>query len=272
MSRPHRKEFLLKICRISYGGDLSLILDGTSKFTLSNDILILPREYVAPDGAFQTDSSSPGIAFTPTSNDNVNDVSIIGRPFFSAAYIMVDLDAETWTIWQANATTDTRLVSVGGDCAEKPKVNTAPPKITPPDVDLTNETSINNTASSATPDPADRATAGLEAGAIAGIALGAVFGSGLLAGALVICWLRRKRQMRRRSTGSEADIALTKYMHGREFATCHEKSADSAQELSSSWVLAHELPVVERPTEVCSGHWSVQAVELPSIHTPKPQR
>jgi hypothetical protein len=252
---------------------LSLILDGTSKFTLSNDILILPREYVASDGAFQTDSSSPGIAFTPTSNDNVNDVSIIGRPFFSAAYIMVDLDAETWTIWQANATTDTRLVSVGGDCAEKPRVNTAPPKITPPDAGATNETSINNTTVSTTPAPVGQASVGLEAGAIAGIALGAVFGSGLLAGALVICWLRRKRQMRRRSTGSEADIALTKYMYNREYGgltpTCHEKSADSAQELSSSWVLAHELPVVERPMEVSGGHWSVQAVELPSIHTPK---
>jgi hypothetical protein len=259
---------------ISYGGDLSLVLDGTSKFTLSNDILILPREYVASDGAFQTDSSSPGIAFTPTSNDNVNDVSIIGRPFFSAAYIMVDLDAETWTIWQANATTETRLVSVGGDCAEKPKVNTAPPEITPPDVGVTNETSIDNTASSATPASVDRASTSLEAGAIAGIALGAVFGSGLLAGALIICWLRRKRQMRRRSVGSEADIALTKYEYGREFggstSTCHEKSADSAQELSCSWVLSHELPVAERPMEVSGGHWSVQAVELPSVHTPKP--
>jgi hypothetical protein len=258
---------------ISYGGDLSLVLDGTSKFTLSNDILILPREYVASDGAFETDSSSPGIAFTPTSNDNVNDVSIIGRPFFSAAYIMVDLDAETWTIWQANATTETRLVSVGGDCAEKPKVNTAPPKVTPPGVGAANETSMNNATSAATPATLDRASTSLEAGAIAGIALGAVFGSGLLAGTLVICWLRRKRQMRRRSTGSEADIALTKYMYGREFGgltpSCHEKSADSAQELASSWSLTHELPVVERPTEVSSGHWSVQAVELPSTHTPR---
>lgn len=185
---------------------------------------------------------------------------------------MVDLDAETWTIWQANATTDTRLISVGGDCAEKPQVNAAPPKITPPDVSATNETSINNTAFSATPDPIDRASRGLDAGAIAGIALGAVFGSGLLAGALVICCLRRKRQGRR-SIGRETDIALTKHMYGRESEglapMCHEKSADSAQELSSSWVLAHELPVIERPAEVSNGHWNVRAVELPSSHTPR---
>jgi hypothetical protein len=155
----------------------------------------------------------------------------------------------------------------------KAQVNTAPPKITPHDANATNETSISNATISATPAHVGQAPMGLKAGAIAGIALGAVCGSGLLAGALVICWLRRKRQMRRHSTGSEADIALTKYPYGREFGgltpTCYEKSADSAQELSSSWVLAHELPVVERPMEVSGGHWSVQAVELPSIHTPK---
>jgi len=266
-----REKYLPQTDPISYGGDLSLVLDGTPRFTLSNDILILPREYVASDGAFQTDSSSPGIALSPTSNDNVNDVSIIGRPFFSAAYIMVDLDAETWTIWQASSTTDTRLVSVGGDCAEKPKVNTAPPVITRPDVGATNETSSNDTPSSASPAPVERASAGLGIGTIAGIVVGAVVGCGLVAGALVICWLRRKRQTQR--SGGEADIALTKYMDGRELGAktslYHEKSADSAQELSSSWMPAHELPACERPTEVFGGHWNVRPVELPGTLTPR---
>jgi hypothetical protein len=191
---------------------LSLVIDGTSKFTLSNDILILPQEYVASDGEFKTDASAPRILLAPTSNVNVNDVSIIGRPFFSAAYIMVDLDAETWTIWQANATTDTRLVSVGGDCAEKPKVNTKPPEITPSGVVATNESTSrgNETADTpATSAPVNQASAELKVGAIAGIAVDAVFGSGLLAGALVICWLRGRRQTKRST--SETDIALTKY-------------------------------------------------------------
>jgi hypothetical protein len=257
----------------SYGGDLSLVIDGTSKFTLSNDILILPQEYVASDGAFKTDASAPGILLAPTSNGNVNDVSIIGRPFFSAAYIMVDLDAETWTLWQANATTDTRLVSVGGGCAEKPKVNTKPPEITPSGVVATNGSTsrANETADiPATSAPVNQTSTGLNVGAIAGIAVGAVFGSGLLAGALVICWLRGRRQTKRST--SETDIALTKYGHEFEQLTpiWHEKPADSARELSDARMLGHELPVRERPTEVFAGHcWDGRAVELPATLTPK---
>ena len=252
---------------------MSLVLDGTSKFTLSNDILILPQEYVASDGAFKTDSSAPGILFAPTSNDNVNDVSIIGRPFFSAAYIMVDLDAETWTLWQANATTDTRLVSVGEECAERPKVNTSPPKVVPPGVGSTNETTSrgNDTAGASTESAlAEHTSVGLESGAIAGIVVGGVIGSGLLAGALVICWLRRKRQTKR--SASETDIALTKYGHDSEQLTpiWHEKPADSAHELPSGRVPAHELPVKERPAEIPDRYWDGQAVELPGILTPRP--
>jgi len=41
--------------KFSYGGDISLFLDDTSKFTLSNDILIPSREYVTSNGAFETD-------------------------------------------------------------------------------------------------------------------------------------------------------------------------------------------------------------------------
>jgi hypothetical protein len=257
----------------SYGGDMSLVLDGTSKFTLSNDILILPQEYVASDGAFKTDSSAPGILFAPTSNINVNDVSIIGRPFFSAAYIMVDLDAETWTMWQANVTTDSRLVSVGEECAEKPKVNTAPPKIMPPGTIATNETtsSGNNTASTPTePVPEKQPSTGMSVGVIAGIVVGGVVGSALLAAALVICWLRKRRQTKRST--SETDIALTKYGHESEQLTpiWHEKPGESAHELASARIPAHELPVKERPTEVPGRCWDGQAVELPGVYTPKP--
>jgi len=252
---------------------MSLVLDGTSKFTLSNDILILPREYVASDKAFKTDSSAPDILFWPTSSINVNDVSIIGRPFFSDAYIMVDLDVETWTMWQANASTDTRLVSVGEECAERPKVNIAPPKIVPSSTVATNETtpSGNSTISTPTETPAEReSSTGVKVGVIAGIVVGGVPGSELLAAALVICWMRKRRQTKRST--SETDIALTKYGHESEQLTpiWHEKPGESAHELPSARVPAHELPVKERPNEVPGRYWDGQAVELPGVYTPKP--
>lgn len=249
------------------------MLDGSSRFTLSNDILILPQEYVAPDGAFETDSTAPGIMMTPTWDANVNDAIIVGRPFFSAAYIMVDLDAETWTLWQANATTDTRLVSIGGNCTEKPKVNTAPPKVTPPGVVVTNGTFPNatdSTSAAKTPGSEVQASQGLQAGAIAGIAVGAVFGAGLLAGLLVICWLKRRKQATRRSA-SETDIALTKYGHESEQLTpiWHEKPSGPPQELSALQIHHHELPVKEKPSEIAGGPWDNRPVELSAMQTPR---
>ena len=229
---------------------------------------------MAADGAFETNASAPGILMTPTINVNVNDVPIIGRPFFSSAYIMVDLDANTWTLWQANATTETRLVSVGGDCAEKPKVNTSPqqPKMPTGGVTVSNGTLSNSTDSATDPTSSDGAlnepAKTMTTGAIVGVAIGAAFGAGLLAGASVICFLKRRRHMR--SSASETDVVLTKDGHELDALTTnwHEKPVEPP-ELSALQNHSHELPVTEWPSEASGGHWDSRPVELPSTNTPR---
>ena len=107
----------------------------------------------------------------------------------------------------------------------------------------------------------------MQVGVIAGIVVGGVTGSGLLAAALVICWMRKKRQTK--CSTSETDVALTKYGHESEQLTpiWHEKPG---HELPSARIPAHELPVKERPNEVPGRYWDGQAVELPGVYTPKP--
>lgn len=173
-------------------------------------------------------------------------------------YIVVYSHAETWTMWQANATTDTRLLSVGEECAESPKVNTTPPKIVPPGTVATNETTPNGNSTISVPTETPTAkepSTGMHVGVIAGIVVGGVIGSGLLAAALVICWMRKRRQTKR--SISETDIALTKYGHESEQLTpiWHEKPGESAHELPSARIPAHELPVKERPNEVPGRYW-----------------
>lgn len=143
----------------------------------------------------------------------------------------------------------------------------------PPGTVATNETtpSGNNTASTPTETPTAREpSAGMQVGVIAGIVVGGVTGSGLLAAALVICWMRKKRQTK--CSTSETDVALTKYGHESEQLTpiWHEKPGESAHELPSARIPAHELPVKERPNEVPGRYWDGQAVELPGVYTPKP--
>lgn len=250
-----------------------MVTDQGSEFTISNDILILPEQSVAPDGAFQTNSSAPAIMMIPTWEINANDVPKIGRPFFSAAYLMVDLDAETWTLWQANATTDSHLVSTGGDCAEKPKVNASPPTL-PEDDHSTSEGADSNAATedvsfnnaTVEDEPANM----ISTGSIVGIAVGAAGGAGLLVGALVVCWLKKRRRVGR--CESEADIALTKYGHESDQSTpmWYEKSGPSVQELSASQLDTHELFVNERRAEVSGDTSDRRPIELAAMPTPRP--
>lgn len=75
-------DFYQKLTSCSYGGDLTIVLDQGLRYISSNDILILPSESMASDGAFVRDSSALGIQLKPTCNVNINDVPHISRPFF----------------------------------------------------------------------------------------------------------------------------------------------------------------------------------------------
>lgn len=220
---------------------MTIVLDQGLRFTSSNNILILSSESVASDGASARNSSALGIQLTPTFNVNINDVPHVGRPFFSAAYIMVDLDSETWTLWQANATTDTRLVEVGGDCTNDSR----------PD-GISNGTSINEKAdaddsssSSSIPTASAGTTAPLNTGAIVGIAVGAASGAGLIAGAIAIFLLRHRRQKVCSSSESAATLTGSSPKSNRRFPMWHEQPGDSVQELSALRVYQYELPVRE---------------------------
>lgn len=255
---------------------MTLILDQGFQFRISNDLLVLPEETVSSDGTYQRNTSAPGIQLTPTFDINVNDVPWIGRPFFSAAYLMVDLDAGTWTLWQANATTDSRLISVNSSCDDTSKVKPSSTEVSKPSDAGTDEPKPNRTtdsASSAAPetDPlvTEHREEGLKHAAIAGIAVGAAAGSALLMGVVALyCW--KKRWQRKRAPDG-SNIALTAYDPGSEHSTpiWHEKSAASIQEMSALQIYSHELNAVERPSEAPGGPWDSRPIELPSANTPR---
>lgn len=119
----------------------------------------------------------------PLENVNSNDVPIIGKEFFSAAYLMVDLDAATYTLWQVNDTTESRLVAVGGKCSEHLEVNSNE-----------NGTSATNWTT-ASPESTSRATKekGISTGILVGIVVGSAVGASALAAIAVLYIMRRKR-------------------------------------------------------------------------------
>lgn len=179
---------------------------------------------------------------------------------------MVDLDAETWTLWQANATTDTRLVGIGGDCTENER-----PDQESDGTAVDEEDNADGPGSSTpTQDASTEKAVKMDTGAIIGIAIGAASGVGLIAGAIAISILRKRRRNGR--SGGKSAISLTRNSPESDprAPIWHEKPASSVQELSALRVYQHELPVKERPLEVPGAPWDNRPVELPAMQTPKP--
>lgn len=149
-------------------------IEGVSMISIPNDVLIVPEEYVDSSGVVRTNSSKAVLLLGPLDGVNTHDIPKVGLEFFSGAYLTVNLDNQTWSIWPVNPTTDKRLVAIGsGDCKHDEPVPTIVPPVS------------NNTSE------------GLSVGAIAGIAAGAYVLVVLIG--VIACFMRKKREVRVRA-------------------------------------------------------------------------
>ena len=120
--------------------------------------------------------------------------STLGRYFLTAAYLMVNHDENTFTLWQANPSTATNLVpTITKDTAEN-CANVTTNGTVVVNGTLTTEPGASDTAGASQPetDAKSDKQIGLSHGALAGIAVGVVLAVVILAG---IAWfmLRKKK-------------------------------------------------------------------------------
>lgn len=101
-----------------YQGSLTVVLESGLELSIPNELLVVPEKLIDDTGKVQRNSTFAEVLIQPTSGDNAGDTPVIGKLFFSSTYLFVNHDAGTFSVWQANGTTDTRLVSVGSDCSE----------------------------------------------------------------------------------------------------------------------------------------------------------
>lgn len=88
--------------------DLTFHLDSGLKIRVPNNQYMIPTVDIASNGSRTTDTSKRDILIT----DIEDEPPILGRYFLTAAYLMVNHDAGTFTLWQANATRERSLVKV----------------------------------------------------------------------------------------------------------------------------------------------------------------
>lgn len=124
-----------------------------------------------------------------------NQPSTLGRYFLTAAYLMVNHDENTFTLWQANPSTATDLVpTISKDTVES-CANVTTNGTVVVNGTLTTEPGASDTAGSSHPatDAKSEEQTGLSHGTLAGIAVGIVSGVVILAG-VAWCMLRKKKR------------------------------------------------------------------------------
>ncbi|KAF5973233.1 hypothetical protein FCOIX_8873 [Fusarium coicis] len=139
---------------------------------------------MAFNGSRTTDTSKRDILIT----DVEDEPPILGRYFLTAAYLMVNHDAGTFTLWQANVTRERSLVRVFDEERGKKCENTT-------DVIQPSASNTGSASESLRPDRGDGSNSGSPSGAvIGGAVVGAVAGAVLLGLGITYLFIKRKRK------------------------------------------------------------------------------
>ncbi|KAM7195055.1 acid protease [Rhypophila sp. PSN 637] len=175
-----------------YTGDLTINFQSGFSVRIPNDQLVVPHRQINPNtGEITTNATGPDLVIISTQDVNKDDISQLGRQFLSAAYLMANLDANEFTLWEANPTDTQQLVAVDEGNADIASVcdGNPPPPVTRP----------------------DGGGGSLSSGLIAGIAVAAVVFTAIVC-AIVFVWRRRHRRsaalgVRGPSTSNQGGLA-----------------------------------------------------------------
>lgn len=152
---------------------------------IANSQLVQPDESIVSNGSITTNSSINDLNIIALQSTNADDFVSLGRQFLSGAYLLVNYDSGTFTMWQADID-DTEEDLVGVD--EKGAIMRSP--TCAPTTNLANTTTPPSTATAAP----ERTT--LSIGAIAGVSVGGVAVLAFI-GLAIFFWIRKRRNASR---------------------------------------------------------------------------
>src|ERR1700759_429376 len=106
-------------------------------FRIRNDQLVVPNQVISANSQVIFNSSVDELLVNPLLPPNDVDMMKLGRPFFSAAYLLVDYESSTFTIWRANQTNDVNLIPVlmektSQSCSPNSTISIMSPPAPPP--------------------------------------------------------------------------------------------------------------------------------------------
>ena len=228
-----------------YSGGLTIELNNILSVSIPNDLLVVPLKTINKDGSISTNDSINVLQIPKRTQPNI----FLGAIFFSAAYLSVNYDAGTFTLWNALATETQDLVNLGPQ--------------------WTNVSSNNSEGGSDT--QKQKQGSSLSAGDIAGIVVSCC--AVVIAAILLAWWYYRQRRKSRvgqqeveKSNAASAGQARdsTDFHHGPRFYEAptndiqelevdryaNEAMSNQIQEMQAHRNLRTELQTQERPSEL----------------------
>ncbi|TGJ88342.1 hypothetical protein E0Z10_g400 [Xylaria hypoxylon] len=162
-----------------FDGDMTISLSSGLDVRIPNSQYLVPFVEVDRSGTRVFNTSQREFLF----NTVYDSPSTLGRYFLTGAYLMVDHDAGTFTMWAANPSRESTLVSVVSTNAEANCGNTTAPGPS------------SNGSDSSIPPSHSSSTSALSAGSIAGIAIGAVAALGIIGVGVYFFYKRRRNHI-----------------------------------------------------------------------------
>lgn len=93
---------------LSFDGDMTISLSSGLSIRVPNDQFLVPYVYVDYDGRRYADDTNLDLLW----NGIGDQPATLGRYFLTAAYLMVNHDSNSFTLWEANPTTSSSLIPV----------------------------------------------------------------------------------------------------------------------------------------------------------------
>jgi hypothetical protein len=229
----------------SFDGDATFVLSTGLSIRVPNNQLITPHISMDRSGARIIEEDKPELLFGGVGNQPTT----LGRYFLTAAYLMVNHDARTFTMWQANPTSKSNLVPVvgseytddsgcgdgGGDGGQ-------------------DDGGGNAGGSNSTPDPnATTSSGGASTGAIAGGVVGGVGGLAAIAALLFLLRRMKKKNLEAMSDLHPVQADNQQYAPGGYYKT----APTEPHEAPGQEHIPQEMDAYRHIGEELDGHGSV---------------
>lgn len=160
----------------SYDGDMTISLSSGLSIRVANDQFMVPAISFDTNGTRVENDTIKEFLFNGIGDQKAT----LGRYFLTAAYLMVNHDSQTFTMWAANPTTSSNLVSVVNQETESECSNIT--GVVQPGANDTMSSNTSTTADATTP------VAAIAGGVVGGVIVMAIIGLG------IFFFMRRKKR------------------------------------------------------------------------------